>query len=157
MKLNSDHRNSISRQMPAAGATTGIQFHGKCPPQARPAESLFTAILTVGGGDRWSLPHFVLIPASYNFPARGANTARLRAIKREGYSENVVTVTPLSERARGCVNRICYCACAHAEGMGAPLSSLRDTFPSQHLTFGSSCTVIFDQVRKALLRIKILC
>ena len=28
----------------------------------------------------------------------------------------------------------------------------RDTFPSQHLTFGSSCTVIFDQVRKARVR-----
>ena len=86
MKLNSDHRNSISWQMPAAGATGGIQFHGKCPPQARPAESLFTAILTVGGGDRWPPPHFVLIPASYNFPARGANTARLRAITIKEHS-----------------------------------------------------------------------
>ena len=31
--------------------------------------------------------------------ARRANTARLQTIKKEVYSENVVTVTPLSERA----------------------------------------------------------
>ena len=31
-------------------------------------------------------------------------------------------------------------------------SPVGDTFPSQYLTFGSSSTVIFDQVRKALVR-----
>ena len=31
--------------------------------------------------------------------ARRANTARLRAIKRDGYGESVITDTPLSERA----------------------------------------------------------
>ena len=59
------------------------------------------------------------------------NTARLRAITKEKYGESVVTVTPPSERARCYVSRIRYCAYAHAFGMGAPLSSLRDTFPSR--------------------------
>ncbi len=115
-------------------------------------------------GDQWSPLHFVLVPASYNFPARSAtkhdearpviaktgnmsfliertnsvqlggflraqalkfpfflvpfsfgnerkrnsarraNTARLRAITGEVYSENVVTGTTSSERARGYVS-----------------------------------------------------
>ena len=52
--------------------------------------------------------------------------------------------------AQGYVSKFCLCAFAHAFGMGAPHPPLaRSPFPSQHLTFG--------QVRKALLRIKILC
>ena len=43
MKLNSDHRNSISRQMPAAGATIGIRISRERPPQARPPEFNFMA------------------------------------------------------------------------------------------------------------------
>ena len=74
------------------------------------------------------------------FLVRRANAARLRGM------------------AVRYVNRICCYAYAHAFGMGAPHPPLtRFSFLSQHLTFGSSCTVIFDQVRKASLRIKILC
>ena len=50
--------------------------------------------------------------------ARRANTARLRALTRRGDSENVI-VMPSSGRARGYVSRNCYCAYAHAKGMGA--------------------------------------
>ena len=59
--------------------------------------------------------------------------------KREGYGENVVIVIPSSERARCCVNRICYCACAHAFGMGEPhLPLARSPLPSQHCDLRSS-------------------
>ena len=80
--------------------------------------------------------------------ARRANTARLRAITGEGYGENA----PLSERARGYVSRICYCAYAHAEGMDAPLSSLRDTFPSRgRLGYASKFYVNITWVRRSCI------
>ena len=139
MNLNSDHRNSSSRQMPAAGATTGIPFHGKCPPQARPAESLFTAILTVGGGRPMVAPTFRSYSRFVQFPRPKGKHCPFAGEKREGYGENVVIVIPSSERARCCVNRICYCACAHAFGMGAPhLPLARSPFPSQHCGLRSS-------------------
>ena len=136
--------------MPAAGATGGIPFHGKCPPQARPAESFFTAILTVGGGDRWSPPHFVLIPASYNFPARGANTARLRAKKERGTAKMSSSPYP-HPSALGAASTESVIAHAPMPSAWANLIYRWRGPPSPRNT------VIFDQVRKALLRIKILC
>ena len=54
---------------------------------------------------------------------------------------------------------MCYfakrCVTSRSDVLHPPLT--RSPFPSQHLTFGSSCTVIFDQVRKARVYIKILC
>ena len=80
---------------------------------------------------------FFLVPFSFGNEreensARRANTARLRAITGEGYGENVVTVTSLSERTQCYINRICYRAYAHTFGMGAPHPSpIGDTFPSR--------------------------
>ena len=113
---------------------------------------------------------FFLVPFSFGNErkrnsARRADTARLRAIAKERYSRHAP-----SEHTRCYVSKSCYCDTpmlrmgrtgifcrrqnfSHITCDVTHSSRLRRaTFPSQHLTFGSSCTVIFDQVRKALVR-----
>ena len=74
---------------------------------------------------------FFLVPFSFGNEreensARRANTARLRAITKK----DTAIHTLIRARSVLCQPKLLL-RYAHAKGMGAPLSSLRDTFPSR--------------------------